>query len=292
MIRPSRSRPPRWTHPSDSVWASFSGPSTPASSASVKPRIAFIGVRSSWLTLARNRDLASLARASEALVLREPLRQHPLALEGVLEPLARAVQVLRQLPELVAVRHLHPLPEVAALISASARCIFLTGSRKAQDSRKPDQQGDEDAHRREGEDDGEEQVVVGIEVFTGVAHLLLGQRDEGDSSGAAWTLVARWSQLTSMSSRSWDALCSRFRCSCSAGPVDVWLNASATRIARGGVPIVRRIQRVVERVVLRIQAVQLAQVPCEFVLWFRTSWFQRAASTGLPASASRSAMAR
>ena len=34
----------------------------------MKPRMAFIGVRSSWLTLARNRDFASLARASEAFV--------------------------------------------------------------------------------------------------------------------------------------------------------------------------------------------------------------------------------
>ena len=34
----------------------------------MKPRMAFIGVRSSWLTLARNSDFAWLARASEAFV--------------------------------------------------------------------------------------------------------------------------------------------------------------------------------------------------------------------------------
>ena len=34
----------------------------------MKPRIAFIGVRSSWLTFARKRDFASLARLREAFV--------------------------------------------------------------------------------------------------------------------------------------------------------------------------------------------------------------------------------
>ena len=34
----------------------------------MKPRMAFIGVRSSWLTLARKRDFASLACSSERLV--------------------------------------------------------------------------------------------------------------------------------------------------------------------------------------------------------------------------------
>ena len=34
----------------------------------MKPRMAVIGVRNSWLTFARNRDFASLVRSSDALV--------------------------------------------------------------------------------------------------------------------------------------------------------------------------------------------------------------------------------
>ena len=75
----------------------------------MNPRIAFIGVRSSWLTLARKRDLASLARASDAFVSLEPAGQGPLLLEQRRQPIARLVQVVGELSELIAVRHLDAL---------------------------------------------------------------------------------------------------------------------------------------------------------------------------------------
>ena len=45
-------------------------PYSPSRIISVKPRIAFIGVRSSWLMLARKLDLARLACSSSALSTR------------------------------------------------------------------------------------------------------------------------------------------------------------------------------------------------------------------------------
>ena len=79
----------------------------------MKPRMAVMGVRSSWLTFARNRDFASLARSSEAFVSLESRGQRALIVEERRQTLARAVQVARELSEFIAVRHLHVLREVA-----------------------------------------------------------------------------------------------------------------------------------------------------------------------------------
>ena len=149
--------------------------------------------RPQLVTDTRQEPRLGLARARQRGVgLRESLRQHPLALEGVLEPLARAVQVPRQLPELVAVRHLHPLPEVARAHLRQRPLHLLDRQEEGPGQQEAHQQGDQDAHRREGEDDGEEQRR-GPRRSCRAASLIssLGQRDEGLSEGAASIVGAR-----------------------------------------------------------------------------------------------------
>ena len=97
----------------------------PPRSASVNPRIAFIGVRSSWLTLARKRDLASLARASEAFVSSSRLVRARCSSNERGQPLARLVEVVGELPELVAVRHLDALARESPAVIAGQRALHL-----------------------------------------------------------------------------------------------------------------------------------------------------------------------
>ena len=74
--------------------------------------IALSGVRSSWDMLARNSDLCgSRSRAADRAA----------------QLVAHAVQVRGQRPELVAVRHLDLLREIAGAISSKRASICLTG---------------------------------------------------------------------------------------------------------------------------------------------------------------------
>jgi len=61
LIKASRLRALRSTRSSALVCLGLTAPSVPLPTSSVKPRIAFIGVRSSWLMLARNSLLRRLA---------------------------------------------------------------------------------------------------------------------------------------------------------------------------------------------------------------------------------------
>ena len=67
LIRRSRCLPLVWMSASGSPNSAGTGPYSPSVSISVKPRIAFSGVRSSWLMLARNSDFALLACSSRSL---------------------------------------------------------------------------------------------------------------------------------------------------------------------------------------------------------------------------------
>jgi hypothetical protein len=144
----------------------------------VKPRIAFIGVRSSWLTLVRNRVFASLARAQRLVGLAQAVRQAALPLEGRREPVAGPVQVLRQRPELVPVRHLHPLAEAALGQRRQPALDLLHRQHERPGEQEAEQQRGGDARRGERQHDLLQQAVVGVEGRRGGVHPLLGVLDE------------------------------------------------------------------------------------------------------------------
>ena len=178
LISPSRSCPPRCTQPSEASCSALSGPSTPASSASVNPRIAVIGVRSSWLTLARNRDFASLAPLEGGVGLAEPCRQRPLIVEQRRQPLAGAVEVSRQRAELVTVRDLDALVEVPRGDVRQTALHLADGQDERPREDEPEHQRHDHARRGEGDHHAGEEVGGRLEVALRRGHVLLGAGDE------------------------------------------------------------------------------------------------------------------
>ena len=130
----------------------------------MKPRMAVIGVRSSWLTFARNRDFASLARSSEAFVSLSCAGQRALIVEERRQTLARTVQVAGELSELIAVRHLDVLREVAC--RDCRKRAFRPSKREDERPRENESQHQrhDDARRREGDHHSMEEVARGSEV--------------------------------------------------------------------------------------------------------------------------------
>ena len=145
LMRRSRCLPLTWMSDSGSLMSGGISPYSSSRIISVKPRMAFIGVRSSWLMLARKADLARLACSS--LRLSERKASRGLLLLGV-QPrqlAARLVQPRGQRAELVAVRHPHGAGEVAGGHVAQVR----VGGLHRQDERPRDDEAPD-----EGEQDG------------------------------------------------------------------------------------------------------------------------------------------
>ena len=160
LMRRSRCLPLTWMSDSGSLMSGGISPYSSSRIISVKPRMAFIGVRSSWLMLARKADLARLACSS--LRLSERKRRRRLLLLGV-QPrqlTARLVQPGGQRAELVAVRHPHGAGEVAGRHVAQVR----VGGLHRQDERPRDDEAaderDQDGGHRQGPH-GHERASVG-----------------------------------------------------------------------------------------------------------------------------------
>ena len=145
----------------------------------MNPRIAFIGVRSSWLTLARKRDFASLARASEAFVSSSRAARARCSSNSVGQALAGPVEVRASCPNSSRFGTSTRWLRSPAVIPARARAHLADGQDERPRQDEPEQKSDDDAHHGEDDHGAREQVAVGVEGRLGLVDLLVGRRRSG-----------------------------------------------------------------------------------------------------------------
>ena len=122
--------------------------------------------------------MASLARASEAFVSSSRAVEGALLLEQLGQAGARLVEVAGELPELVAVRHVDPLAEVAGGDPGERVAHLADRQDERPRQREAEKERHGDAHHGERHDRGREQGPIGLEGGLCLVDLLVGGVDQ------------------------------------------------------------------------------------------------------------------
>jgi hypothetical protein len=121
-----------------------------------------------------------LAGASEGGVrVAQPACQRPFVVEQLGQPRTRCVQILGKHAELIAVRHLDLMREVAGNDLAERSLHLANGQHQRPRERKSQEERHQNTEPADRDDDRRQEAPVGLECLPDIDHVLVRLRDEG-----------------------------------------------------------------------------------------------------------------